>query len=109
MMQRALSLTAALAVVVFVGAAVAADKDKAADTTHTGIVVSVADGKLVMADKDGKNEHTHSVAKDAKVTCDGKDCKLEDLKKGAQVTVTTKEGDPTVAVKIDASTTPKDK
>jgi flagellar hook assembly protein FlgD len=104
MTQRVLTLTAALAVFVVAAAAVAADKvDKPADNTHSGVVVSVSDGKLTMADKDGKNEHAHSVAKDAKITCDGKECKLDDLKKGETVTVTTKDGDPTVAVKIDAT------
>jgi len=109
MTQRLLSLSAALAVVVFVGAAAAADKDKPADNTHTGILVSAADGKVTMTDKDGKNEHSHTLAKDAKILCDGKECKLEDLKKGFAITVTTKEGDPTVAVQVDAKSAPKDK
>jgi hypothetical protein len=110
MMNRVLSLSAAVALLVFVGLAVAADKsDKPDDNTHTGLVASVADGKLTMTDKDGKNEHTHAVAKDAKITCNGKECKLEDLKKGAVIVVTTgKEGDSTVAVKIQA-TLPSDK
>jgi hypothetical protein len=107
MMQRVLSLSAALAVALFVGAAAA--NDKPADNTHTGLFVSVADGKLTMTDKDGKNQHSHTVAPDAKITCDGKDCKLEDLKKGFAITVTTKEGDATVAVRIDATSAPKDK
>jgi hypothetical protein len=63
----------------------------AADKTHDGIVVSVAEGKLVMSDKDGKNEHTHTVGAAAKITCDGKACKLADLKKGDAVKVTTGE------------------
>jgi hypothetical protein len=105
MMHRVLSLTAAVALVLFVGLAVAADKsDKPDDNTHSGLVASVADGKLTMTDKDGKNEHTHVVAKDAKITCNGKECKLEDLKKGAVIVVTTgKQGDATVAVKIEAT------
>ncbi len=51
------------------------------------------------------------MAKDAKITCDGKDCKLDDLKKGQTVTVTIeKQGDDTVATKIEAKTaTDKDK
>ncbi len=95
MTNRILALGAALAVAAFVGTAVAADKP-ADSNTHTGVVVSVADGKLTMTDKDGKNEHSHTVAKDAKITCDGKDCKLDDLKKGQTVTVTVeKQGDDT--------------
>jgi len=66
----------------------------AAADTHEGLVVSAGAGKLVMTDNAGKNQHTHDVAFDAKITCDGKDCKLEDLKKGFKVRVTTekKEG-----------------
>jgi hypothetical protein len=105
MMNRVLSLSAAVALLLFVGLAVAADKsDKPDDNTHSGLVASVADGKLTMTDKDGKNEHTHTVAKDAKITCNGKECKLDELKKGSIVVVTTgKEGDSTVAVKIEAT------
>jgi hypothetical protein len=103
MTNRILALGAALAVAAFVGTAVAADKP-ADSNTHTGVVVSVADGKLTMTGKDG-NEHSHAVAKDAKITCDGKDCKLDDLKKGQTVTVTVeKQGDDTVATRIEAKT-----
>jgi hypothetical protein len=60
----------------------------AADKTHEGTVVSAAEGKLVMTDKEGKNEHTHMVAAATKVTLDGKDAKLADLKRGDGVKVT---------------------
>ena len=60
-------------------------------TTHMGVVVSAGEGKLTMTDKDGKNEHTHDVAADAKISCNGKDCKLGDLKKGTAVKVTVKD------------------
>ena len=60
------------------------------EDTHSGKVVKVGDGKLVMTDKDGKNEHTMDVAKDAKITCDSKECKLKDLKPGCTIEVTTK-------------------
>jgi len=63
----------------------------AADKTHDGIVVSVAEGKLVMSDKDGKNEHTHTIGATAKVSLDGKAAKLSDLKKGDAVRVTAGE------------------
>jgi len=59
----------------------------AADKAHEGTVVSAAEGKLVMTDKDGKNEHTHMVATATKVTLDGKDAKLIELKKGDAVKV----------------------
>ena len=33
-------------------------------------------------------EHSHEVVKDAKITCDGKECKLSDLKAGTRIRVT---------------------
>src|SRR5262245_27803936 len=48
-------------------APVAAD-DRA--NPHEVKVVSAANGKLTMTDKDGKNEHSHQVAEDAEITCD---------------------------------------
>jgi predicted lipoprotein len=89
-------LLAVLAVALFVAGPVLA-----ADTTE-GMVVKVGDGKLTMTDKDGK-EQTHTVADTAKITCDGKECKLTDLKKGFKVKVTTeKKDDKVVITKIDA-------
>jgi hypothetical protein len=66
-------------------------------------VVKVEEGKLAMTCKDGKDEHTHAVGRDAKISCDGKECKLEDLVKGYTVRVTTEEkGDEIVVTKIEA-------
>ena len=59
--------------------------------THEGTVVSAVEGKLTMTDKAGK-EHTHMIAASAKVTLDGKDAALTDLKKGDKVKVTTDDG-----------------
>ena len=72
--------------------------------THEGLVVKAGDGKLTMTDKDGKNQHTHDVAADAKISCDGKECKLEDLKKGTKIKVTTKKGDEKTALRIEGKT-----
>ena len=94
------ALVAVAALAVLTSGSLAA-KDDAAGDTHSGVVVSAADGKLTMSDKDGKNEHSHDVAVDAKISCDGKECKLEDLKKGTSVKVTTKDKK---AIKIEAST-----
>jgi hypothetical protein len=69
----------------------------AADKSHTGKVVSVTagkdgkDGKLVMKDDDDK-EHTHAVPPKTTVTLNKKSAKLEDLKKGDLVTVSTDTG-----------------
>lgn len=79
---------------VFVVSRVSAIDEK----THEGRVVSVAEGKLVMADKDGTNEHTHQVPATAKVTLDGKAAKLTDLKKNDMVLVTVDGGGKVTSV-----------
>ena len=55
---------------------------------HEGKIVSVSGNKISSTCVDGE-EHHHTLAKDAKVTCDGKHSKLEDLKVGMPVRVTT--------------------
>jgi hypothetical protein len=91
----------ALAVAVFVGMPLLAADDAAKANSHEGKVVSVTGDKLVMTDKNG-NEHSHTLATDARVTCDGKACKLSDLKPGMKIRVTTKAGDKTTAIKVEA-------
>ena len=89
----AIGLVMALAVAALVGGtAIAAEK------THDGTVVSAVGGKLTMVDKDGKNEHSHMIAATTKITLDGKAAKLEDLKKGDVVKVTTDDGGKVTAV-----------
>ena len=70
------------------------------DAAHEGMVVSVAENKLTMAGKDGKDEHTHEIGADAKITLNGKEAKLADLKKGDKVKVTM--GDDKKVTKIEA-------
>lgn len=99
MIYRMLSLViAALALLISAPVLVAEDADK---STHDGKVVSITGEKLVMTSKDGK-EHAHTLAKDAKVTCDGKVCKIEDLKPGMKIRVTTQKDDKKVATRIEA-------
>jgi len=87
MMQRSLWLgVCGLAVAMFVATASAAEKVGA--NSHSGTVVSAAADKLVMTGKD-KKEHSHDVLPSAKIMFDGKEVKLEDLKKGTMITVTT--------------------
>jgi hypothetical protein len=69
--------------------------------THDGKVVSVTAEKLVMTGRDGE-EHSHTLGLDAKVSCDGNMCKLEDLKPGMKIRVTTKKDDRQVATRIEA-------
>ena len=74
------------------------------NNTHKGTVVKAEDGKLTMTMKGEEKEHSHAVATDAKITFEGKECKLEDLKKGYQITVTTeKVGEKTMVTKIEAT------
>lgn len=87
------ALPFALAIVfLVVGPAVADDK------VHEGLVISATEGKLLMSDKEGKNEHTHMVPAGTKVTLDGKDAKLSDLKKGDAVKVTADPEGKVVAI-----------
>lgn len=66
-----------------------------------GKVVSMTGDKLVMASRDGK-EFSHTLAKDAELTCDGTVCKTEDLKAGRKIRVTTKKDDRNVATGIES-------
>jgi len=77
-----------LGLLVVVAVAVLGTGAFAEDKSHDGLVVSVAEGKLIMSDKDGKNEHTHAIAATTKISLDGKPGKLADLKKGDAVKVT---------------------
>ena len=100
MLHRVLPLLAILALVCLVSApSRAADDEK----TVEGTVVSAGKGKLTITDGD-KKEHSCNVAKDAKVTCNGKECKLDELKKGAKVKVTLEgKGKKAMATKIEAT------
>jgi hypothetical protein len=98
----------ALALALFVGTPVRADKDKAAERgdRHEGTVVSVTADTLVMKgnaeDGEEARKHSHTLADNARVLCDGKECKLEDLKAGQKVRVTTQKGDKGIAVRVEA-------
>ena len=61
----------------------------AEDKTHDGSVVSAGAGKLTMTMTGDDKKHTHDVARDAKISLDGKAAKQEDLKAGFHVKVTT--------------------
>jgi hypothetical protein len=109
MMYRLLPLSlVALALALFVGASALADDAKAADAgkTHDGTVIRVTAEKLVMKDiaKNGveAKEMTYRLADNAVVTCDGKKCKLEDLKADQKIRVTNQKGDNETIVKVEA-------
>jgi|ERR1051326_5898789 hypothetical protein len=95
-MQRfslVLVLFAALAMLLSAPVARAAD-------TEEGTFVKADDTSITIKDKDGKN-HTYDMAKDAKVQCDSKDCKLTELKADVKVKLTMENKKVT---KVDAST-----
>jgi hypothetical protein len=69
--------------------------------TFEGKVVSMIGNTLVMTGKEGK-EYSHTLAKDAKLTCDGTDCKPADLKVGSKIRVTTKKDDRNVVTWIES-------
>lgn len=101
-MYRMLSLAMVLvALVLFVGVDVRAQvKDD--PNTHTGKFLSATGKTFKMEDKGGK-EHSHTLAATAKVIgLDGKEIRLDDLKRGQEIRVTTKEGDRTTALKVEA-------
>jgi hypothetical protein len=79
---------AVLALAVFVAAPVLADDTKA--NTHTGTLVSATGNQIVMKAGTGTEakEHKHAVAANARIMCDGKECKLADLKPGQKIRVT---------------------
>jgi hypothetical protein len=90
----------AVAVTAFMGRAALAE-----DKVHEGTVVSVEKDKLTMAVKTDDKKHTHVIGTDVKITLDGKTAKLEELKAGYQVKVTTDEKG--AVTKVDAMTKPK--
>jgi hypothetical protein len=69
--------------------------------THDGNVVSVAGDKLTTTCSKG-NQHCHTVANDAVVTCDGKASKASDLKAGTTVRVTEHKDDKNIATAVES-------
>ncbi len=78
-----------------------ASPDDCATHQFDGKVVSVTGDKLLMKNQEGK-ECAHSLAKDAKLTCDGVACKATDLKAGTRIRVTTKQDDRNMATGVEA-------
>ena len=108
MLYRTLSLGLAVALLVASAALARPDTQEGKQTgnTHSGKFVATKGAhQFVMTDRAGKSEHTHTLAADATVTCDGKACKLSDLTAGTQIRVTVAEKDgKKVATKVEATT-----
>jgi nitrite reductase/ring-hydroxylating ferredoxin subunit len=90
-----------MAIALFVVGAPALAAKAENEATHDGTVVRITKSNLVMTSKDG-HEHSHTLAKDAKVTLDGKACKVQDLKAGTKIRVTTQATDAKVATQVEA-------
>ena len=98
MVSRMFALSVGLGALVLLASAPAF-----AQSTHQGKVVSAGDGKLTMTDAAGQNQHTHEVAADTAITCEGKTCGLNELKAGNTITVTLgQKGDKMGVTKIEA-------
>jgi hypothetical protein len=71
------------------------------EKTMEGTVVSVSADKLTMTNKEGK-DHSHTLAANVNVTCDGKVCTVADLRSGMRIRVTTEHEAPHAATRIEA-------
>jgi hypothetical protein len=91
----------AVALVALVGLRLHATDHK----VHEATVVKAGNGQITLTFKGEDQNHTHDVAKDAKITLDGKAAQLEELKEGFPVKVTW--DDQFVITKIEAKS--KDK
>ena len=76
-------------------------KQNLPSSVFEGKLDSIADGKLVMTDENGK-KCSHVVAKDTTISCDGKPCKAEALEAGSKIRVTTKKTNRSEAIAIEA-------
>ena len=68
---------------------------------HEGKIVSVSETQIISTCVEG-DEWQHTLAKDAKVTCDGKQSKLDDLMVGMPVRVSTCTDDDSKASCVSA-------
>lgn len=73
---------------------------KASENCCDGKFVQIAGDKLTSSCGKG-DEHHYTVAKEAKVTCDGKESKLTDLKKGSTIRMTMSQDDKNKIVAVD--------
>ena len=93
-------LFAPLALAMFVGVLAAAEFKAKMERTHDGKLVSVTSDTLVMTGKDG-NERSHTLARNVRVTVDGRDCPPADLKAGTSIRVTIRNADPPLVIRIE--------
>ncbi|MBL8826857.1 MAG: hypothetical protein JNM18_07700 [Planctomycetaceae bacterium] len=89
-----------IGIVIASGLLVAAAPLNPAEKSHSGVVISVGVGKLVLADSEGNNEVALAISDRTSVTLDGAPAKLLDLMKGDMAAVTI--GDDGVVVSVNA-------
>jgi hypothetical protein len=77
------------------------ESGKAARNCCDEQLVMVSGEKLTTTCDNG-DEHHYTVAKDSKVTCDGKKSQLSDLKKGSTIRMTLCQDDDQKVTAIDA-------
>ena len=99
-MSYRMFLMTSLALGMFVGASALAGEN-VKDATHDGKLVSISGDKLVMTAGNEGKEHSHTLARDVKLTLDGKACKAADLKAGTRIRVTTRGADKQLATRIE--------
>ncbi len=68
--------------------------------TFEGLLVSIGGNRLAMTKFIG-HDTVHTLAIDAKLTCDGNECDSDQLQTGTWIRVTTKREDPRVATCIE--------
>jgi hypothetical protein len=73
---------------------------EAAGNSCDGKLVKVSENKLTSTCEKG-HEHNYTVAKEVKVTCDGKDAKLTDLKSGSTIRMTMCKDDKNKILAVD--------
>jgi len=65
-----------------------------------GKVVKITNDELTATSDKGDEQH-YTVDRDTKVTCDGKESRLSDLKKGATIRMTMCKDDETKLIAVD--------
>jgi hypothetical protein len=76
------------------------DNVKVAGNSCDETLVRVSGDKLTSTSGKGE-EHNYTVAKDVKVTCDGKESKLSNLKSGSTIRMTMCKDDDTKILSVD--------
>jgi hypothetical protein len=76
------------------------DKHETAPGTHYGRIATITDDRIVTKAA-GEGERGSPVARNVRVTRDGKPCRVDDLKLGVLVRVTVGNDDDSTAIRID--------